>query len=296
MPGVLASPSLVPSPPAAPGVLRLTVSGGTAATPVKIEIVDNLGEARLRRNLAAAANRGRPGDCIALAETVALIVDRFLHELGYEAPPTPPPPPPPPLSSPAPAAEGDVVASEAPSAPEDPLGSTVDLLGGVSLRTAETTPTDLEVALGLGAEAPIGTWRAGATLTGGFVPARGGGWNDKSATLRRFPFRLGLFLSLPAGPGRFQPGAGFGLDWLTVDAAGPAFMAEQDRLSPSVDAALAYRLGRGRVFLRAAASMGVALMRYEFRVYEPVPDGSDLVFRTPATYVKIGIESGVSFQ
>ena len=73
-----------------PGVLRLAVSGGSGPDPLRIEMTDQGGEARLYRNLVVAEHNR--GDCAALAETVALIVDRFLHDLGYEAPPTLPAP------------------------------------------------------------------------------------------------------------------------------------------------------------------------------------------------------------
>ena len=73
-----------------PGVLKLAVSGGSGSDPLRIEMTDQGGEARLYRNLTVS-ERGR-GDCTALAETVALIVDRFLHDLGYEAPTTLPAP------------------------------------------------------------------------------------------------------------------------------------------------------------------------------------------------------------
>ncbi|HVZ71178.1 MAG TPA: hypothetical protein VHJ20_02285, partial [Polyangia bacterium] len=80
-----------------PTNLRLAVSG-TPAGDVRIDLTDARGELVLRR-LLKAPERAQLSDCTALAETTALIVERYLREVGYEAPPLPPPAP---IAGPAP--------------------------------------------------------------------------------------------------------------------------------------------------------------------------------------------------
>ena len=63
---------------------------------IRIDLADPEGAPLLHRVLAAT--RGA-GECAALADTIALIIERYWREVGYDAPPlappTPPPPPPP---------------------------------------------------------------------------------------------------------------------------------------------------------------------------------------------------------
>src|SRR5215471_933359 len=77
---------------AGPATLRVTIfdppGGG-----IRFQLTNADGETVLYRTLPPPP--GHPADCVALAETVALIVDRYLHEVGYEAPPLPPPASPP---------------------------------------------------------------------------------------------------------------------------------------------------------------------------------------------------------
>src|SRR5262249_50461910 len=89
-----------------PATLRVTIfdppGGG-----IRFQLTNADGETVLYRTLPPPP--GRPADCPALSETVALIVDRYLHEVGFETPPLLPPAPPPALvtgpPSPAPPSE-----------------------------------------------------------------------------------------------------------------------------------------------------------------------------------------------
>ena len=90
LPGVL-----VPAPsPGAAGVLELRLN--ESATEHSFVVVDGTGTVRLSRPMPPPPPAAR--DCEALAETVALIVDRYLQQLAYQdrqaAPPPPPAPPP----------------------------------------------------------------------------------------------------------------------------------------------------------------------------------------------------------
>jgi hypothetical protein len=93
-----------------PNVLRLSVTSEAGGT-LRVDLSDPDGGALLRRRVEPDTGpRAKPAECAALAETAALIVDRYWHEVGYEVPPPPAPPkappaqpkPPPPPAPPAP--------------------------------------------------------------------------------------------------------------------------------------------------------------------------------------------------
>jgi len=83
-----AAPAATPLPLA--GNLRLDVARASEGD-LRVDLLDAHGEVVLHRALPAPP-RGHAPDCPALAETIALIVDRYLHDVGYEAPPLPLPP------------------------------------------------------------------------------------------------------------------------------------------------------------------------------------------------------------
>jgi hypothetical protein len=70
--------------------LVLTLATDPATRAQSFTLVDQHGEVRLRRELPALATAG-PEECPALAETVALMVERYLQDLGYRAEPAPSP-------------------------------------------------------------------------------------------------------------------------------------------------------------------------------------------------------------
>ena len=94
-----------------PTTLRLGVATDAAGA-MRLDLSDPEGGPLLHRWLPAT-DRTHAGDCPALAETAALIVERYWHEVGYDVPletPKPPPPkaavppapPPPPKPAPPP--------------------------------------------------------------------------------------------------------------------------------------------------------------------------------------------------
>jgi hypothetical protein len=263
-----------------PGVLRLSVSGGTGASPLRIEMTDQGGEARLYRNLTVA-ERGN-SDCPALAETVALIVDRYLHDLGYEAPPTLPAP-----LRPSPA---DNLTRGPPSLPAG--ASRFDVFAGGSWRGAAAEESDFEVGIGLGFERGLWGRRLSATITGGVSSTRTAGTpvtNGTSfATVQRMPFRVGLFVPLPWGPGQLEPGVRLGVDRL-VATLGDGQTDTQ--IGPRAELALCYRVTMlRRLFVRGGISGGVGVGDRWTR-----KDGTTEIVE-PQVYFKSGLELGFSFQ
>src|SRR5581483_11045624 len=162
--------------------------------PLRIQMTDPGGEARLYRNLTIA-ERGR-GDCTALAETVALIVDRFLHDLGYEAPEN--------LPAPLPAPDANL-ARGPPPVPS--AAARFDLFAGGSWRPNSSDESDFELGFGLGLERGVLGHRLAATFTGGTsLTGMAVAGDHSTATLHRMPFRVGLWVPISAGPGQFEPG------------------------------------------------------------------------------------------
>ena len=267
-----------------PGVLKLAVSGGSGSDPLRIEMTDQGGEARLYRNLTVA-ERGR-SDCAALAETVALIVDRFLHDLGYEAPTTLPPPLPGP----------DANLSRGP--PAVPPGATrFDLFAGGSWRPGSSDDSDFELGFGLGFERGVAGRRFAATFTGGTSGTGNAKAIDGSAAmLHRMPFRLGLWLPIAAGPGQLEPGVRAGVDWVSVRLEPPAtggLVKTGTFVSYRVELALCYRVNMSRrFFARIGGAVGTGT-GYDWKNKD---GGPSHLFTEPTSYIKSGLELGFSFQ
>ena len=74
--------------PIAPTTLRLAVTTDPNGE-TRLDLSDGGGEPLLRRQLPVTA-RGRGGDCPALAESVALIVERYWREIGSDVRPVRP--------------------------------------------------------------------------------------------------------------------------------------------------------------------------------------------------------------
>jgi hypothetical protein len=278
-----------------PGVLKLTVSGG-GPVPLRIELTDQGGAARHYRSLTLA-ERNRAPDCPALADTVALIVERFLRDLGYEAPPSPPPP----IRE----LPRDNLARGPPAAPIGP--SRFDLFAGGSWRGASGSgESDFEAGLGLGFERGFGGRRLAATFSGGLAPSRSAtniGQNFQ-ATLRRVPIRLGLFMPMILGPGWLEPGVRLAVDWLFVSRTfGTGGGDTGMKASPGGEVVVAFRIVMvRRLFARLNVSGGAALPYHVNSC--PVPPGPTgacpteevRLFGQPRFYVKSGLELGFSFQ
>jgi hypothetical protein len=268
-----------------PGLLQLAVTGGGAAGPMRIDLVDDVGEPRLRRLLPAEAP-GATADCAALAETVALIVDRFLHDVG---------------SPPATSGVGieQAAGTDAPAVDRSATTATFTRIGmfvAGGWRAASSSGGP-ELTLGFDVWRRAGRIPGGLTLTGGVATADSAHWTTGNATLRRLPLRLGIFVSFHAGPGRLEPGIGLGADLLLVSSTATTTSREFRRFSPGAEAGVGYRLPLGgRFFARAAVTAGVALP-YEFNIPDTeAPGGSRPVVATPRIYVRTGLELGTYFR
>ncbi len=234
---------LVPSPP--PEMLRLDIEGATFI------LVDVEGRTRLRRTLSGA-------DCVALAQTVALMVERYLQELDLPAPP----PPPPPAARP----RWDLAARAAwqPGPPD---------LGGAAL--------------------VLGVARSSRVVRVGLAAGATGAWHERwpggSGDLRRFPLALDVAQRVPAGAGEIQTGALLGLDLLWLSARAQDARQDELRLSPIVgaQAALSWPVAH-RWFVRLLTGVEFALIRYDFVVLQT----GSRAFRTERLSGKLAVELG----
>jgi hypothetical protein len=317
--------SLVPPPaprqPVRADLLRAVVDAGADGAAVTFLLIDGRGEVRLRRVLGAPG-RGKPGECAALADTMAVIVERFLSGISYEppveppAPPAPPPPPPPSEPSPPPPAtreseqseqseqeqQGAKAPAEAPVTverrQESPLGDEPRalLLGlGAGWRAPSSASSPIEARLSLAVEVTRTEPRLMVYASAGASGAVEWTLDQGTATLRRFPLTVGLALAFAAGPGRIEPALAVSLDLLSVSATGAA---PQDpvrrylRYDAEIQIALGYRVHLGPMFLRFSATGGFAMMRHEVLA----GDAPETLFGTPKLYMIGGLEGGVVFR
>jgi len=270
------------------GAWRLSLqprpSTSASSPALEVSLVDDDGRLLLRRALPAASP-ARPGDCAALAETVALIVDRYVADVAGAAEPPPP------------AEEVPLAAASppplAPPLPPDLPTTDAAFVGGGAWRSNGDALEGFETMVGVDLQRAARERGAGAWLTVGITPTAEGRWPTGKATLRRLPVRLGTYLSLAAGPGRLEPGLNLGIDTLLIHVQpGGGAASYLSNVSPNVEAAMAYRLRGGIYFARAAAAVGLAV---PYRL-TGVSDESDGAVSTPRTYIRMGLETGFYFH
>ncbi|MEP6655022.1 MAG: hypothetical protein ABJA82_16785, partial [Myxococcales bacterium] len=272
-PTLLAPPALAPTDPNQGGsvprgdVLRSVLDVAADGTVIRFSLVDARGDTQLRRILPAPARAKLTSECLALADTVAAIVERYLATITYDAPDGPP-------ASQEPAVAETV---RSPPPPGPPVDSTlaqrrraISAGAGVSWRTTTgggPQQDGLEVRVGGQVELTRGFPRLSALLNVGAAPgittdippdlapdlAHSAPDATRSATLRRFPLRVGVLVALPAGPGFVEPGVQGGADviLLSSTAGDGAPAASRVRFGPVVEAGVGYRLRlAGAFFLR----------------------------------------------
>jgi hypothetical protein len=124
-----------------PDPLRLHLDDG-GATRVRFALVDLTGQTVLERSFAVPGGSAddRAAGCAVLAETIALVVERYLRQLGYRAPAPAIRPDPPALAARAPPAE---IGTAAPPGP----GEQLLLAAGASLVPGGSGPTRVELEL-----------------------------------------------------------------------------------------------------------------------------------------------------
>jgi hypothetical protein len=266
LPGVL-----VPSSPAPPaGVLELRLAGNPG-TGHRLALSDGRGQVLLSRTLPpSTATRDR--DCEALAETVALIVDRYLQELAYQTPPT--------------------VVARAPAPVEEPgpAERRWELFAGGTWQPSSDAGANAgyEARLGVGRTLG-GAARFALELTLGVQERR---FRDAADPLWRFPAELRLLWRQTPRPIRLELGPFAGAQLLLLGNNRDEMSVGAVRIAPVAGGMGALRFALGnRAFVRLVGAAGIAVVRYSF---QPPPYERE-VFGTERAYVKMGVEGGLAF-
>jgi hypothetical protein len=253
-----------------PGARRLELERGDDGTTLRLRAGETI---ELQRALGLD-ERGAAGEgCEALAETAALVVVRYLREIGYR---------PPAASPPAPAPVATVIAAPAPAAP---AGSAAYLGVGGGGRFADSRRAEVIVGFQLHLRHLAGELAAGVTSeTVRAVPDA----PESALRLRSFPLRAGLGVPLRFGAGTLVPALGTSVDVISFRASGLVDARQGTRLEPAVELGASWLMSRRAMFARATVAGGVTLGPRDFDA-----GAATTVFRTPGAYLRAQIELGL---
>jgi len=258
LPGVL----VPPEQSALPDALLLAMAQDGTSGVQSVTLVDQEQKVRLRRELPAATSAG-PQECPALAETVALMVERYLQDLGYHAEPAP---------------QSDRRRWE--------------IFGGATWRPGADGLAAYELRMGAG-RLLGGRGRFGLTLVVGVEGASQQEWPGATGRLRRYPAELRLVWRTAIGPTALELGPFLGVQLVVLNSQTMDQAATDLRLTPTAGLGAGLRIPLGRTpFLRIVAGLGLALLRYDF--VNPPPDRT-VAFGTERLWGKMGAEAGFSF-
>jgi hypothetical protein len=288
---------LVPAPaegqsPTRPDILRARLDVAGDGTVVRFSLIDARGDIQLRRALPAPGRGQSLVDCLALAETLAAIVERYLGGIGSDPRDI--------ELSPVPLAPSAIwttapFESVPPALPRARL-----ILFGLGWRmptarhTGRAEQGEIEARIAGELELTRSTPRVAIMLTVGASPGIDApvGSGPAMATLRRFPIRLGGLLEIPAGAGWIEPTVQIGPDLLFVSTTAPSVRSLL--VGYAVEAIVGYRLKvAGRLHLRPRAGIGFAIRRWNI---SPQGEPDTIVLSTPSAYASFGIDMGVIFQ
>jgi hypothetical protein len=289
---------------ARPGMLRLSITSD--ATSIRIDLADPDGAPLLHRVIAPAR---APGECAPLADTIALIIERYWREVGYDAPPlqppappTPPPPPPPPPPAPAPVVTpAATVEKQAPPPTHEraqaPVPLRLSVAAAIAGRAGNEGARDGSASIVVAAQSRVGVRVSAGVSTGATAPVDA----QRDASFRRYPLRLGAYLPLSIGLGHLEPGVGFDMDLISAAIPGDAGLLRSPSScsgglcwAPGGDLALGWSIASPHhVYVRALARAGLSAS-YNFAPMNGDVKG-DPFWRTPSTYLELGVESGLWF-
>ena len=287
-----------------PTTLHLAVTTDAAGA-MRLDLTDPEGGPLLHRWLAAIEHK-TGGDCPALAETAALIVERYWHEVGYDVaiePPPAAPPPPPPAAPPPPKLVVTTIEAPAPRPPPPPPPPAEPLppprwwigaAGSERLGDYDTRTASASIALTL--EGPLREHRIGLRMSAGTGDSVTYQWSASAtatdrATVRQFPLRMGAYLAVPLGPGQLEPGIALDLD--VISAAVTDMSGSPTRLfaSPGIDAALGWAVVFGPdIYLRVLSDAGTEVPSHVLTAPNQSPFWS-----SPRFFVDLGLELGLWF-
>jgi hypothetical protein len=263
--------------------LRMRVDG-TDGGAVRFALVDGNGGAMLERTFApaAAASVDRAASCAVLADTIALVVERYLRQLGYREPS---------LAAGAPAAVAIARSPEAPAppAPPPPWRPRALVAAGVGVKPGGRWPTRTEPEVVV--DVPAG--RTVLSLAAAFtlpietpVPTTDGGRFQFEA----LPLRAGVGfpLALPRRAGWLAPSALAGVDLFRGETRSIAMPAVVQGAAPAAELGVVAALRLGRLALRPYAFVCLRRER-RFELSDPALAGV-AVFADPAVAARFGAD------
>jgi hypothetical protein len=269
------------------GSLQLMLTPAAADGRRSFTLLDSAGHTRLQRPLPVGSGQQ---DCVALAETTALIVQRFLSDIDD------------PVPEPAAAVAPVAVAAPAPAAAER------DRRWDLSLSSGWRVGSDVWGGLTVAARAARLLGRsgrlllAGAAGVGGAAALEPNGRGDFRGTARArpFPIELGLWWRTVGWRAELQLGGGGGLDVTHVLTRASSGNQETHLLpGPIFFGAAALRVPlRGRTFFRLSGGAAGSAVTYRFS-HQPESSADNLtVFTVPTRrfYVRIGADIGFQLR
>ena len=270
--------------------LLLSLSANPDLGAAELTLTEADGRLRLRRSLGAA---GQGKDCAALAETAALIVERYLVELDERA---------------ASAARGNLRSQSitpliTPSLPEPSwaLGlGTGYVIGPVGSEALDFGLRASRLRLGPGHDF-VASLRVGVGPEFNPIPSDAG--YDGSASVRRYPVSAGLAWLHDLWPGQLEAGGGLGFDVHHVEVAA-ARGAESSALlaGPHLFAEAALRVSMTRqTFVRVGFGLSAHWLRYDFsrsegRAPNLPPGAADPVFSLPTHRIQARLTAEIGLS
>jgi len=288
MPGVVARPGHEPTPSSLHLAITLTPEGVARVT-----MTDATGALRLERDLDLPQSEAAPGEaarpahergaaCATLAETIALILERYMRHIGYHEPPPPelvaaraPAPPPPPVAPP-------------PTGPGGRLGL------GASARPPGGMPWRLEPALTAGLRLEHLDLSATVAITIPVSETIAMSTGRGTFTLWALPARVAAGWAFPLGSrASVAPTVAGGADLVLARTKGIGQTRQSTAAEPVVEGGFRASLAlTRRVWVDLQAFQGIDLRPEVFYVNNTAPTGETLLM-TPRTYTRVGVDFGI---
>jgi hypothetical protein len=297
------APKVVASSSDAPSGGPLTLSLGTSSGTVSLSLADRAGQLKLYRVLPPP-QAGRALDCAALADTVALIVDRYFDEVELPAmpekkvvPPPPPPPPSPPPPSPPPTPPLKKVRVSGSDTPSFALSGTVGrrFPGGVGSLSQYTYKLTVGLALSKVGHQGGALWLDASAGSLGVVSKA---WNYSdgfgNATAVLSGADLALLLAWPVWLGRVYIGPQGTVDMVSLDAVVNNDKNQHEtHFGVSAGLHLGYQVfGWQHFFARLDLNGCAAIVRQRVVTHS---QENTVLFEAPAAYISVAGGVGVSF-
>jgi hypothetical protein len=267
----------------------LVLSPALATGDFTFFLLDRSGRVKLNRTLPPPdGDRGR--DCAALADTVALIVDRYYNEV--ELPPLPEKSAKP---EPMPSAPQEVAHAPEPNRQVEAGRYALSLGIGRRMPGSAADLGGNEISL-IGGMAVAGFGGHGGRLwletSAGIVGIVYWAWPQGNVTAVRTAWGLSALLAWPAWRGRLYAGALTSVEYLWLDATSNSHLQHETRLAPSAGLRGGYLLFlREHVFIRMDLGGSVAIVRYDLATQSH----SSMLLSAPRVYATAAIGVGISF-